>query len=69
MFAREWPVGHRLFTHGDLHLSFDPPCGQKGPAVLMTLEGNIATILAVKAFDNDADALAWFAGECKKRLH
>ena len=65
---REWPKGHRLFSCGDLHMSFDPPVtAGENPAILLKLEHNRCHILAVEAFDNDQAALAWFMEE-RRRL-
>ena len=70
MIEREWPPGHRLFSEGDFHLAFDPPEGKRMPAILCRVDeqSETLTVLRVRVFDNDDEALAWFASERRKRL-
>ena len=70
MKVREWPAGHRLFSEGGFHLCFDEPQrGEKVPAILCRIEGDVLTILNVEVFDSDAAALAWFAQQRKRLGH
>lgn len=72
MKIREWPLGHRLFSEGGFHLSFDPPeeAGEN-PAVFCSIDPghDVLTVIAVAAFKDDEAALAWFAEQRKKRGH
>jgi hypothetical protein len=70
MIIREWPKGHRLFTEGDFHMSFDPPEEEgKNPAIVMKINGNTATVYAMAVFATDEEALKWFAKQRKKYSH
>lgn len=66
--VREWPKGHRLFSDGDFHLSFDPPVeGGEMPAIFMKIRPpDVVEILAVGVFKSDADALDWFRSESNR---
>jgi hypothetical protein len=70
MKIREWPKGHRLFTEGDFHMSFDPPEEEgKNPAVVLKSDGEKVTVYAVAMFATDEEALRWFAKQRKKYSH
>lgn len=70
MKIREWPAGHRLFSEGGFHMSFDPPeeAGEN-PAIFCSIDDETVTVIKVAAFKTDAAALAWFAQMRKKRGH
>lgn len=70
--VREWPVGHRLFSEGGLHLAFDPPeGGDDGPAILLKIDEarEVITVMRVAVFRDDDSALAWFAEQRKRYSH
>jgi len=68
VIEREWPPGHRLFSEGEFHLSFDPPHGKEQPAMLLKVDErrNTVTVYAAEVFTNDEDALAWFEQQRKR---
>lgn len=68
---REWPPGHRLFSAHGFHLSFDPPNGEEGPALLLSVDErtNTVTVLRCEVFSTDKAALAWFSDQIKARSH
>lgn len=73
IYKREWPAkGQQLYSMSDepeaIHMSFIPTPGKQDPAVLMRInweEGRV-TILDVKPFKREKDAIAWYLEEKRK---
>lgn len=71
MKIREWPKGHRLFSEGGFHMSFDPPDDEDEPAIVLKEDEKtgIRTVYAIATFKTDEAALKWFAEQRKKFAH